>query len=336
MPNPDEPTPAATPRDQPRAKPAAASHATGHGAASATLRTEPIAFIGGGTMARAIIGGAIEAGAVLPQRLVVVDPKPDRRDVFTRLGVHACPTIDGAIETLRRIESSAGAGQILLAIKPQSLGSVADELAPLLEGERRVVISILAGVRSERIASLLGGGGVTVGGDGGDGGDGGAGVGVIRVMPNTPAQIGMGMTAIAMGAGTAAGDDALSQAVFAAVGEVISIDENLMDAFTAIAGSGPAYVFYLAEAMSAAGVRLGFSHEEADRIVRQTIAGAANLMADSGNGPTPGPAALRAAVTSKNGTTHAATTRMDELGVMDAIITAVRAARDRGRELARG
>ncbi|MCH7873254.1 MAG: hypothetical protein IID33_16280 [Planctomycetes bacterium] len=168
---------------------------------------------------------------------------------------------------------------------------------------------------------------------------------VIRVMPNTPARIGQGMTAIAMGCGAQAGDDALAQAIFAAVGEVVSIDETLMDAFTAVAGSGPAYVFYLAEAMSAAAVRLGFNQKQADLIVRQTIAGAGNLMVasvDEQTDPTGqtgvplSPAALRAAVTSKNGTTYAATTRLDELGVMEAIITAVRAARDRGRELAQG
>ena len=135
----------------------------------------------------------------------------------------------------------------------------------------------------------------------------------------------------------------LAQAIFAAVGEVVSIDETMMDAFAAVAGSGPAYVFYLAEAMSAAAVQIGFNLDQADLIVRHTIAGAGNLMvalaADSTDPADPtdvpsSPAALRAAVTSKNGTTHAATTRMDELGVMEAIITAVRAARDRGRELA--
>jgi pyrroline-5-carboxylate reductase len=290
------------------------------GELSATVRAEPLLFVGGGTMAEAIIVGAIEGNAVTPERLVVVDPKPDRRALFEALGVQVLPTIAGAMEALCRIESSEGEGQILLAIKPQVLDDVAVELAPLLQGER-IVISILAGIRSNRIAQVLGAEGNPR---------------VIRVMPNTPARIRQGMTAIAMGEGARGGDDALAKAVFAAVGEVVSIDENLMDAYTALAGSGPAYVFYLAEAMSAAAVRLGFSRDEADLIVRQTVAGAGNLMVASAQGPTSSPAALRAAVTSKNGTTHAATTRMDELGVMDAIITAVRAARDRGRELAQG
>ncbi len=309
-------------------------------------RVEPLLFVGGGTMAQAIICGAMNRGALDPSRLVLVDPKPARRAVFSAMGVSTHESINSAVEALHRIESKPGDGQLLLAVKPQMLGEVAAELAPLIEGESRVVISILAGIRSDRIADMLGssverrGGGNGAGNGAGNGG--GSKVRVIRVMPNTPARIGQGMSAIAMGCGAQSGDDALAHAVFAAVGEVVLIDESLMDAFTAVAGSGPAYVFYLAEAMSAAAVRLGFNQEQAELIVRQTVVGAGNLMAASAaeSSGTPdarsSPAALRAAVTSKNGTTYAATTRMDELGVMEAIITAVRAARDRGRELADG
>lgn len=343
------------------ARSGADSHPTGPGHASARARIEPLLFVGAGTMAQAIIAGAMKRGALDPARIIVVDPKPDRRALFDTIGVSTHETINHAIQALRQLEARAGEGQIVLAIKPQVLGEVAAELAPLIEGESRVVISILAGIPSDRIADALGDAvaghaGKNESGNGRGHGRGNSGqkpgqrrsepsMRVIRVMPNTPARIGQGMTAIAMGCGARAGDDALAQAIFAAVGEVVSIDETLMDAFTAVAGSGPAYVFYLAEAMSAAAVRLGFNQKQADLIVRKTIAGAGNLMVaspDEQTDPTDqtsvplSPAALRAAVTSKNGTTYAATTRLDELGVMEAIITAVRAARDRGRELAQG
>jgi pyrroline-5-carboxylate reductase len=197
----------------------------------------------------------------------------------------------------------------MLAVKPQ----VFDVVAPALHArvDHRVVMSIMAGVGTERIGRALGD------------------VRVIRLMPNTPARVGKGITAICLGAGARPGDDALARSIFEAVGVVEPIDESLMNAFTAIAGSGPAYVFYLAEAMTRAGVAIGFDESTAARIVRATIAGAGALLDASDEDP----GALRAAVTSKGGTTAAAIGMLDERDVMDAVVEAGRAARDRGREL---
>ena len=114
------------------------------------------------------------------------------------------------------------------------------------------------------------------------------------------------------------------------MGETVEIEEDLMDAFTAVAGSGPAYLFYLAEGMMTAAESLGFTHEQASSIVRQTILGSANLLSQSPDAPSE----LRARVTSKNGTTYAATTTLDQRETMKAIVDALTAARDRGRELA--
>ena len=156
---------------------------------------------------------------------------------------------------------------------------------------------------------------------------------VIRVMPNTPAQLRRGVSAIAIGEGASEDDAQFAVALFESVGEVVRVDESMIDAFTALAGSGPAYVFYLAEAMMRAGVEIGFDEATADRIVRGTIAGSAALLSDSTDRK---PIDLRAAVTSKGGTTFAATQSLDASGAMDAIVRAIIAARDRGRELGSG
>ncbi|TVQ31222.1 MAG: pyrroline-5-carboxylate reductase [Phycisphaeraceae bacterium] len=275
---------------------------------------ETLVVIGGGAMARAIIEGAASAESARPARFVVCEPDAGRRAIFERpdaFGGRIMATAARVEDLGPHLESAA---PLLLAVKPQVFPDVASTLAPLMGGEGRVVISILAGTRSARIREALGGG-----------------ARVVRVMPNTPARIGEGMSAVALGAGTQPGDEALAMSLFDACGEVVRIDESLMDAYTALAGSGPAYVFYLAEAMAKAGVEMGFDEQTADRIVRQTIRGAGMLLASSEESASE----LRAAVTSKRGTTEAATNSMDESGVMESIVHAALAARDRGAELGR-
>lgn len=272
----------------------------------------PLAFIGGGNMAHAIIGGGLEAGVIDPARLVVADPDQAKRDRFTQMQIATAPDAAEAITTLDQMPQSDTA-QIVLAVKPQMFPNVAEQACPILQASNRVIISILAGTPSDKIRSALGGT-----------------VRVIRVMPNTPASIRMGMSAIALGAGAQGGDDACANAIFKAVGEVVQIDESLMDAYTALAGSGPAYIFYLAEAMTRAAKAMGFENATADRIVRQTVVGAATLNAQSIQSPEQ----LRAAVTSKGGTTAAATQALDDADVLNVIVKAIEAARDRGRELA--
>ncbi|MEQ8770699.1 MAG: pyrroline-5-carboxylate reductase [Phycisphaerales bacterium] len=269
----------------------------------------PLAVIGGGNMARAILSGAKRSG-VVGDLCVVAEPDESRRRSFE----HGVASAADAIAWIREHEPEPGAGQVLLAVKPQMFAAVAQELAPEFEHER-VVISILAGLTSAKIREGLGGK-----------------ARVVRVMPNTPARIGRGMSAIAVGEGAALEDAEFAHALFAGVGRTLALPESMMDGFTALAGSGPAYVFYLAEAMLDAAIELGFERDHALTIVRETIAGAGELMRSGADTPR----ALRAAVTSKGGTTAAAIDVLDQAGVMDDVMRAIHAARHRGAELAGG
>ena len=268
-------------------------------------------MIGGGNMARAIYAGGFESGALDADRVVVADPDPAKRERFA----HAVPTAMEAIERLEEIEGASGRGVVLLAIKPQALAGLGEELGGRLSDSGRAVLTILAGTPSGKVQRTLG-----------------PGLRVVRVMPNTPVSIGLGMSAVAAGDGAGEEDAAFAERLFAAIGDVVRIGEPQMDAFTAVAGSGPAYVFYLAEAMAAAAARMGFEQQTAERIVRQTIAGAVGLMERSGEEP----GALRRAVTSPGGTTAAAIEVMESSGMLETVVEALRAAKARGAELARG
>lgn len=272
----------------------------------------PLAVIGGGTMAHAVLRGALEAGVLSAPSVAVAEPESAKRDVFRALGVRAHKHAGDLLQWLVQTEPGAGQGVLLLAVKPQTLVEVAREVRALLPPARRVVYSILAGTPSARVRGLLG-----------------EQTAVVRLMPNTPIAVRRGTTAVAVGDGAREGDEALAFEVFGALGRVVRIDEPLMDAFTAVAGSGPAYLFYLAEAMARAAREVGFDSDTAEWAVRWTLSGAAALL-DATDQP---PATLRAAVTSKGGTTAAATSVLDAAGVMEAFVKAVTAARDRGREL---
>lgn len=263
-----------------------------------------LASIGGGNMAQAILLGAIDAGAIRADELVVANPGADARAVFSERGVRTCERASEAVRAL------APDGQAMLAVKPQKLADVASDLAGIRMD--RVIISILAGVPTARIGGMF------------------EGARVVRTMPNTPARVGRGITAVALGAGATDVDAALAMRVFEAVGEVVRVDESLLDAFTGVAGSGPAYVFLLAEGMLRGAIEAGFDEQQADRIVRATISGAAALL-DAERDVTP--STLRERVTSKGGTTAAALAVLDEAGMAGALSRAVVAARDRGREL---
>ncbi len=269
----------------------------------------PLLTLGAGNMAHAIIAGA-QSSAILSDHLVgALDPSADRRDLFPNGFAEPTP----AAQWLS--SSTSTRPLIMLAVKPQILPAA---LPPLIEAliqskaSACTFVSILAGIRIDSIRAMIR-----------------PDDRIIRVMPNTPAQIGLGMSAIAND--NAPNEDDLTRVrqLFEAVGEVIEIPESLIDAFTAVAGSGPAYSFYLAEGMTKAAESIGFTPKQASIIVRQTILGSATLLTNS----TDTPAELRSKVTSKNGTTYAATTTLDEHGVMEAIVAAITAARDRGIEL---
>ncbi len=267
-----------------------------------------IGVIGGGNMARAIIEGGLASGRFGPGTWVVAEPDGAKRERLAALGV-------GVVEHAGALgDRLAADAQILLAVKPQMLGEAAADLGGVARG--RVVVSILAGTPSGKVRDALGGEA--------------GGCRVIRVMPNTPARIRRGTSALAVGAGASEEDASVAEAVFGAVGSVVRVEEGMIDAFTAMAGSGPAYLFYFAEAMVEAGREVGFSPADAESIARSTLAGAGLLL----EGAEESAADLRRAVTSKGGTTEAALSVLDRDGVGQSIVRAIVAARDRGVELA--
>ncbi len=263
----------------------------------------PIAFIGGGNMASALIGGLLKAGRA-PASLIVVEPHPPQRDqLASRFGLQALPAAD---ESLRR------AGSVVWAVKPQSFPEAAAACQGWLAGALQV--SVMAGIRSDSVAQASGS------------------ARVVRTMPNTPALIGRGIAGLYARPAVDAAARAAVEALFAPTGEFLWLaHEDQLDAVTAISGSGPAYVFYFLEAMMQAATEIGLSADEGRRLAQSTFAGAAALAQASPLDP----AALRAQVTSKGGTTHAAISSLDAHQVKAAIVAALHAARDRAEELGR-
>ncbi len=273
-----------------------------------------LAVIGGGNMGKAIITGGVQARILSPSRVCVAEHDEGRRTRIAATGVLVFRSASEAMQWLTERAPTPDAGQVLLAIKPQSLASTCSECQDSGPIGARVIISILAGTTTQRLREQFG-----------------EQSKIIRAMPNLPAAIGQGATAISLGAGANDIDAMFANQIFHGVGSlVLRVDESLMDAFTALAGSGPAYLFYLAEAMIAAAIKMGFSAADAGSITRATLAGSSMLLAQS----TDDPAALRAAVTSKGGTTMAATTILETHEVARRIVEAIIAARDRGREIA--
>jgi pyrroline-5-carboxylate reductase len=279
-----------------------------------------LAVIGGGNMGEAIVRGALACGILQPAGIVVVDPAAERRRIFEAMSIRTTDSIGTCIRDLAGMMAhSMERGAILLAVKPQMMLGVAKDLSPALRDHFKYgipVLSILAGMPLSRLHTMLG-----------------EHARLVRAMPNLPARIRQGATALCFGPTTTHDDQSLARELFESIGPtVVRIDESLMDAFTALAGSGPAYLFFLAEAMTRSARELGFDDATAASLVRQTLLGSAMLLAESSDDPS----VLRAAVTSKGGTTAAAVDVLDHAGAMQTWIHAMRAARDRGAELARG
>ena len=260
-----------------------------------------IAFIGGGNMAGAIVGGLV-AGGHAPDEIVVVDPGDAQRQALaSRFGVRVLAAADASLEA---------AGLVVWAVKPQLFRVAATPCAPHIGAALQ--LSVMAGIRSDAIAAATGS------------------ERVVRAMPNTPALIGRGIAGVFARPAVSAADRDLAAATLAPTGEIVWLrDEAALDAVTALSGSGPAYVFHLIEAMLAAGREMGLDDDAARRLAVQTVAGAAALAGASSDSPE----TLRRNVTSPGGTTHAAMTRIESHGVKAAWIEAIVAARDRAREL---
>ena len=261
-----------------------------------------IGFIGGGNMAQALIGGL--AGKLTAARNIhVVDVIPDTLAMLSQrfgLTTSASPS-----------EALANVDVIVLAVKPQQMREVVATVKPYVTSQ--LLLSIAAGIRAADLSRWLGGHQA-----------------IVRTMPNTPALIGKGITGAVAMAGVSEVQRKMADAILSAVGETVWIDDEAqIDAVTAISGSGPAYVFYFIEAMQQAAVELGLTDEQGRQLAQATFAGAAELAIRSDDPVS----LLRERVTSKGGTTYAALSSMDASGVKAALVKALHAAADRGKEL---
>ncbi len=263
-----------------------------------------IGFIGGGNMAASLIGGLVEAGNSADNLLVAEPDAARRQQLQTAFGVHTTDDNSGVLQQ----------DFVVLAVKPQILRAVCEALRPTAQQAACTFVSIAAGVRSASIDRWLGGNRA-----------------IVRCMPNTPALLRCGATG--MFANTAVGAAAREQAdaMLGSVGITVWVDdEQLLDAITAVSGSGPAYYFLMMEAMSEVAVQLGLDADSARRLVTQTALGAARMMADSELDA----ATLRANVTSKGGTTEQAIATFEQAGLRDIVRQAMTAAQQRSVELA--
>ena len=260
-----------------------------------------ICFIGGGNMATALIGGLLKRDFAAAQLRVVEINADSRARLQDEFGVQATTGLAAGV---------AGSDAIVLAVKPQQLHEVATQLAPLLSGQ--LLISIAAGIRAADLARWTGS------------------QNVVRAMPNTPALIQSGMTGLYALPAVSKAQCGMAQTILAAVGNTLWLeDEAMMDAVTAVSGSGPAYVFYFIEALQQAARELGFSDDDARRLALDTFLGAARL-ADASEDDV---SVLRARVTSRNGTTERALLSMEANHVKQHIVTATKAAAARAREM---
>lgn len=266
------------------------------------LSIDKIGFIGGGNMAEALIKG-LQAGGCPAADILVAEPVTARRSFLNeRYGV----TVEADNGTV-----ASACSTLVLAIKPQVAPRVLTDLAGALKPGQRL-ISIMAGVTTAAIEKLIP-----------------AGCRVVRVMPNTPALVLEGATAIAAGSAAAEEDLALTRRIFELVGKTCQVDEKLLDAVTGLSGSGPAYVLTFIEALSDAGVKNGLPRDVATALAAQTVFGTAKLLLESHDHP----AILREKVTSPGGTTIAGLHSLEQAGFRGTIMNAVDAATARSREL---
>ena len=266
-----------------------------------------IGFIGGGNMAEALIKGIVAAGIYAPENVLVSDIRDDRLEFLA--------DIYGITVAESNSQVATGAETVVMSVKPQMMIEVLESVKDAI-GSDRLVVSIAAGITVANIAAVLGE------------------VAIIRVMPNTPALIGQGASALyANERAKPQLEKALS--VFSSVGKAVVVDEeNLIDAVTAVSGSGPAYFFLLMEEMIRAGVELGLNEAVAKDLVLQTAKGAGLLAAEADKNDE-SPAELRRKVTSPGGTTEAAIKVFNEGKMGELVSAAITRARDRGRELSK-
>ena len=271
-----------------------------------SIKGQKVGFIGGGNMGEALIKGLLAANLVPPEAIHASDVRIERlRSLDQQYGVQLRED-NGAL--VRDVDI------VILAVKPQIMAPVVRQIAPVVT-RRKLLISIAAGVSTTTIRAALG-----------------KDARLIRVMPNTPALVLEAVTAIAKAEGLEAGDLDTAAEIFSAVGRVVTLEEDLMDAVTGLSGSGPAYVAVVVESLADGGVKMGLDRLTAMTLATQTVLGAARLMLETGMHP----GALKDMVASPGGTTIAGIAAMEEGGIRNTFIKAVERATQRSRELGRG
>lgn len=266
----------------------------------------PLGIIGAGNMAEAIARGVLSSGVFSKDQIFATDPSEPRRKLFTeQLGIR---TVDDVAAVAHESD------MILLAVKPQSMLTVLDTIAKADTPPLATIVSIAAGITAATIESRLGE------------------RPVVRTMPNTPLMVGLGAVAMAPGKHANASHLAQARKLFDAVGVVVEVQEDQLDAVTALSGSGPAYVFYLVELLAKAGVEMGLPADVALKLASQTAYGAGKMLANAKDTPID----LRRKVTSPGGTTQAAVEVMQERKLDTIVIDALKAAQRRSVELGRG
>jgi pyrroline-5-carboxylate reductase len=257
-------------------------------------------------MAEALIRGLVRGGHIPGDRVLASAPR--------RVRIDALREAYGIVTTLDNREVARGAEIVVLSVKPQIMHKVLREIGDQIRPDA-LVISIAAGVDTESIEEALGERGR-----------------VVRAMPNVPATVGAGATAIASGSRAGEADLDTARAIFDAVGITVTVDEIHLDAVTGLSGSGPAYIFLILEALADAGVKVGLSRRDAQRLAAQTVMGSAKLLLDTDEHP----GRLKDMVTSPGGTAIAGLHTLEEGGLRTTLINAVETATKRSRELGRG
>ncbi|WP_142028999.1 pyrroline-5-carboxylate reductase [Arthrobacter sp. SLBN-112] len=268
-----------------------------------------IAFLGCGSMNEAILGGLLEAGTDPADVVATVRRAVRASELAERY--HGITAIAGEEEPDNNRQATKGAAVVILGVKPVGIADLAREISPALSPDT-VVVSVAAAVSIAQLEAALP-----------------PGQPVIRTMPNTPAKLGRGVVSVSPGTHCTPEQLQKVKEILKGAGTVVEIPEEQVDALSAISGSGPAYAFYLAEAMASAGEELGLDRELSLLLARETVAGAGLMLAEPGADPT----ALRRAVTSPNGTTERAIATFDEQGIPAIIAAGARAAANRAAEI---
>ncbi len=270
------------------------------------LASHTIGFIGAGNMAEALIRGLVRGNHVPAKNVAASGPRRERLDDLAKqYGID--------VSTSNR-EVAQRCGIVVMSVKPQIMDKVLREIGDVLHAGT-LLVSIAAGVDTETIEEAVA-----------------EGVRVVRAMPNTPALVGAGATAVAAGKHASSADLATARAMFDAVGISVELDESHLDAVTGLSGSGPAYIFLILEALADAGVKVGLSRRNAQRLAAQTVMGSAKLLLETDEHP----GKLKDMVTSPGGTAIAGLHTLEEGGLRTTLINAVETATKRARELGRG